>query len=154
MSKSNSSTDTPASAHIILSRKMNELVRDAVVTINKYRPANDQFTLQLGTDLRSAMADFDTLTVELARCNGGPQGQDADEMDAAQACTNRFQNTASAGFMMKRIDEAKKVLEIALAGRYGICADCEGLIDPERLEIFPLTTLCVPCKSKREAARR
>lgn len=36
------------------------------------------------------------------------------------------------------------------AGGYGICEDCGRPIDPERLEIFPQTTLCVACKGKRE----
>jgi DnaK suppressor protein len=30
-------------------------------------------------------------------------------------------------------------------GRYGICARCGRPIDPERLDILPLTTLCIEC---------
>ena len=30
-------------------------------------------------------------------------------------------------------------------GRYGICTRCGGPIDPERLEILPVTTLCIQC---------
>jgi DnaK suppressor protein len=41
-------------------------------------------------------------------------------------------------------------LSQARGGGYGICEDCGQPIDPERLEIFPQATLCVPCKSARE----
>jgi DnaK suppressor protein len=37
---------------------------------------------------------------------------------------------------------------------YGICEMCGGQIDPERLEIFPETTLCIGCKRESERISR
>ena len=37
---------------------------------------------------------------------------------------------------------------------YGICEKCGKEIDPERLEIFPETTLCVDCKRENERLNR
>ena len=45
-------------------------------------------------------------------------------------------------------------LRQAQGGGYGMCEDCGQSIDPERLEIFPQATLCVPCKSVREQPGR
>jgi DnaK suppressor protein len=33
---------------------------------------------------------------------------------------------------------------------YGVCERCGKKIDPERLEIFPETTLCIDCKRETE----
>jgi RNA polymerase-binding transcription factor DksA len=49
------------------------------------------------------------------------------------------------------VDEALKRLS---DGSYGRCADCEGTIAPERLEVLPEARLCTPCKAASGSSRR
>lgn len=39
------------------------------------------------------------------------------------------------------------------AGRYGICIDCEALVDYKRLEAYPSAKRCLPCQQHREKTR-
>ena len=48
----------------------------------------------------------------------------------------------------------ERALTQAQSGTYGICEACEQPINPERLEIFPQATLCVPCKTEQEDPTR
>lgn len=50
----------------------------------------------------------------------------------------------------RKIDSIKQAITCAQKGTYGVCEACGELINPERLEIFPQTTLCVTCKAKTE----
>lgn len=52
---------------------------------------------------------------------------------------------------LENIDHAIKNAEVI---GYGICERCGREIDPERLEIFPETTLCVDCKRETERLNR
>lgn len=49
--------------------------------------------------------------------------------------------------MLKYIDHALARME---AGEYGRCESCGAAISPERLEAFPMTTLCRRCKERQE----
>jgi RNA polymerase-binding transcription factor len=52
---------------------------------------------------------------------------------------------------LENIDHAiKQAQEVG----YGICEKCGKTIDPERLEIFPETTLCIDCKRQSERMAR
>lgn len=51
---------------------------------------------------------------------------------------------AAAG--LAEIDDALARLE---DGTYGACVRCGSAIPPERLEVRPRTTVCVPCASRR-----
>jgi DnaK suppressor protein len=44
-----------------------------------------------------------------------------------------------------QVETIHKALRNLAEGRYGVCQRCGESIDPERLEILPLTTLCVRC---------
>jgi len=44
-----------------------------------------------------------------------------------------------------QVETIRQALQNLKEGRYGICARCGQAIDPERLEILPLTTLCIQC---------
>lgn len=46
--------------------------------------------------------------------------------------------------------QIKKALEMVKKGKYGICEDCESMIDTDRLAIFPEATKCIKCEKKRE----
>lgn len=49
--------------------------------------------------------------------------------------------------MLTQIDEA---LDRMISGRYGICEECEEEIPYRRLKARPMSTLCVPCKTRQE----
>ena len=44
-----------------------------------------------------------------------------------------------------RVETIRQAMLKANEGRYGVCEQCGSAIDPERLEILPLTTLCIKC---------
>ncbi len=54
--------------------------------------------------------------------------------------------------MYRRSEQAATQIRAALtrmeAGRYGICADCEGAIDAERLRAVPHVATCTPCAAR------
>jgi DnaK suppressor protein len=49
--------------------------------------------------------------------------------------------------LLQQIDEA---LDRMVSGRYGICEECLEEIPYKRLKARPMTTLCVPCKTRQE----
>ena len=50
----------------------------------------------------------------------------------------------------RKLEDIDHAIQQAQTVGYGICEKCNKLIDPERLEIFPETTLCIDCKRERE----
>lgn len=54
-------------------------------------------------------------------------------------------------FLLVKIDEA---LERIDTGEFGICESCGSDIGPKRLEARPVTTLCIECKTRAEAAEK
>jgi len=44
-----------------------------------------------------------------------------------------------------RIETVRQALQKCEEGRYGLCEHCGNPINPERLEILPLATLCINC---------
>jgi RNA polymerase-binding transcription factor DksA len=54
----------------------------------------------------------------------------------------------------RKLQDIEHALEQVQSGKYGICERCGKPIDPERLEIFPETTLCVDCKRESERMLR
>ncbi|MBI4029191.1 MAG: TraR/DksA C4-type zinc finger protein [Candidatus Blackburnbacteria bacterium] len=54
----------------------------------------------------------------------------------------------------RRIVQMRKALTRIKLGSYGICESCGKMIDTDRLMVFPETTLCVDCESKKESKRK
>lgn len=50
----------------------------------------------------------------------------------------------------KKSEQIKKALSRIKKGKYGVCEDCNKLIDTDRLAVFPEATMCVSCEKKRE----
>lgn len=50
----------------------------------------------------------------------------------------------------KNIIQTKKALSKVKIGSYGVCEDCAGMIDTDRLMIYPEAILCAKCQKKRE----
>lgn len=77
--------------------------------------------------------------------------------DAASDLIERDKTQALIFSLERKIESIDHALEQAQAIGYGICERCGKPIEPERLEIFPETTLCITCKRETErmaAARR
>lgn len=49
--------------------------------------------------------------------------------------------------MLSKINEALLRIE---DGSFGVCMDCEEPIEPKRLEVRPVSTLCIACKERQE----
>ena len=54
----------------------------------------------------------------------------------------------------RKLEDINHAIKNAEVIGYGICEKCGKEIDPERLEIFPETTLCVDCKRESERLNR
>ncbi len=54
----------------------------------------------------------------------------------------------------KKLEDIAHAIARAQELGYGICERCGKRIDPERLEIFPETTLCIDCKRETERILR
>lgn len=68
--------------------------------------------------------------------------------DSAQATEERAEllgHIESARHRVQQIDTALRQMD---EGSYGVCADCGGEIQPERLEVRPLSVKCVGCAAK------
>ncbi len=49
--------------------------------------------------------------------------------------------------------QIKKAMSKLGIGNYGICEYCGKPIDPKRLEVFPMATLCLSCETKKDGKR-
>ena len=54
----------------------------------------------------------------------------------------------------KLISKIKSALERIDSGEFGICESCGDDIGEERLNVRPVTTLCIACKKKQEALEK
>lgn len=61
-------------------------------------------------------------------------------------------NLARRDQLKEKIASIKEAIERLEKGQYGICENCGKPIEPERLELFPETTLCATCA--RELSQR
>lgn len=51
-------------------------------------------------------------------------------------------------------DQVMLVLERINNGTYGLCDSCGEEIESERLDVMPVTSLCIQCKKREEAKQR
>ena len=58
--------------------------------------------------------------------------------------------TAIKGELNNRAKQIKKALKRIKHGKYGICEDCQKMIDTDRLGAYPEATMCINCEKKRE----
>ena len=50
----------------------------------------------------------------------------------------------------RKAAQTKKALSRIKIGKYGLCEDCDKMIDMDRLTVYPEATLCAKCQAKRE----
>ncbi len=78
--------------------------------------------------------------------------EDIDEV--ASELIERDKTQALIITLEEKLRDIEHAMNHAESTGYGICERCGKLIDPERLEIFPETTLCVECKLESEQLAR
>lgn len=76
-----------------------------------------------------------------------------DMEEAAFDLIERDKTQALIFTLERKLEEIKHAIKRAQEQTYGICESCGQEIEPERLEIFPETTLCIRCKRQREKQR-
>lgn len=98
-----------------------------------------------------AIAELTRLRDDL---KNGFESDDVD--DAASDLVERDKTQALIFALERKIESIDHALDQAQSIGYGVCERCGNQIEPERLEIFPETTLCITCKreTERVAIRR
>jgi DnaK suppressor protein len=74
--------------------------------------------------------------------------------DAAPDLVERDKIQALIFSFGRKIESIDHAIQQAQEIGYGICEKCGKDIEPERLEIFPETTLCIQCKRESERLTR
>lgn len=74
--------------------------------------------------------------------------------DAASDLIERDKIQALIFTLQRKLEDIDYAIKNAETTGYGICEKCGKEIDPERLEIFPETTMCVTCKRESERLSR
>ena len=75
-----------------------------------------------------------------------PDPLDRASAESDRAWTLRIRNRES--MLIKTIRHSLEAIE---SEKYGICEDCGEDISIERLKARPVTSFCIPCKTKRES---
>jgi len=101
--------------------------------------------LQLRDELIAiaATGDESAAVVELDQSKVGRLSR----MDAIQAQAMAKASVERREAMLRDIEAALKRID---EGSYGLCRDCDEVIDPRRLEIDPTVLRCIDCASKSE----
>jgi DnaK suppressor protein len=74
--------------------------------------------------------------------------------DAASDLIERDKMQALIFSLERKIEGIDHAIQQAQEIGYGVCESCGNKIEPERLEIFPETTLCINCKRESERMAR
>jgi RNA polymerase-binding transcription factor len=77
-----------------------------------------------------------------------------DPLDNASSDTHKNMQLKIKERKGRLILKIKEALERISDGTYGICENCEEEIPVKRLEVRPVTTLCIGCKTREEAFER
>lgn len=82
-------------------------------------------------------------------------GFESDDIDDnASDLVERDKMQALIFTLERKVESIDHAIDQAKSIGYGICEMCSKQIEPERLEIFPETTLCINCKRKSEKMQR
>lgn len=73
-----------------------------------------------------------------------------DSGDEALAYTLIDTENAIIGQRLQQVRDINAALKRMQAGTYGICIDCEGEIDFERLSVYPTAKRCIECQRHHE----
>lgn len=91
--------------------------------------------------LASLQADLKSFRHRDAEADGGVQTYEK------EMCLGQIQ------FCEQRISSLRQAIERGENGLLGICAQCGGQIEPERLKTLPDTVICSKCANHAESTR-
>lgn len=77
-------------------------------------------------------------------------GSFPDPGDQATAETNQNFTLRLRGREQKLLKKIEEAIQRISAGTYGICESCEEEISLKRLEVRPVATFCIACKTQQE----
>lgn len=102
------------------------------------------------------MKQFENLFIELKKNTLNemkmvdPTNEKGDEVDLSQEDRQRALDLKLLGrqnFMLKKIDNALFKIK---NGSFGVCEECDGEIEINRLRARPVATQCISCKEEEE----
>jgi RNA polymerase-binding protein DksA len=99
-----------------------------------------------GLDVQSVQARLLALHRELER--GTQNGEDP--ADSATRPEDLVVGWVLQSGNVDKLAQVKAALARLEAGTYGTCADCDGPINPARLEARPFATRCVNCQQRAD----
>jgi DnaK suppressor protein len=116
---------------------------------------SDQLLLELKTELQQRRKHLrEEIQRELLRADTETfselAGRVHDEGDASVADLLADINIAIIGNQVREIRAIETALQRVADGTYGICIDCESIIDPERLAAHPSAQRCFSCQDQHE----
>ena len=109
--------------------------------MNDYRQALLALRTQLEAIARTG--DESAAVVELDQARVGRLSR----MDAMQAQAIAASSKQRRASKLREIDAALRRID---AEEFGICAGCDGSINPKRLDFDPTVRFCIDCASRRE----
>lgn len=110
----------------------------------------EQFKELLTGRLADLLGQADATVNEMTDQDGNfPDPTDRASMESDRNFTLRIRDRER-----KLISKIREALERIEDGTFGICESCGEDISAKRLEARPVTTLCIDCKTKQEAAEK
>ncbi|MFZ0889588.1 MAG: TraR/DksA family transcriptional regulator [Candidatus Binataceae bacterium] len=110
-------------------------------------------TLEMLRQTLTSLREQETRKLGQFGCSGSEDtGAPEDEADSAKRQRDLEMFATVINFAEVRLATVEAALERLVAGRYGICEDCEDQIPSERLRAVPTTVYCVDCQNRREKA--
>jgi len=110
------------------------------------RPVGDFLAAQLKSlEKRKQELDADDpfFNIDRVNDNASPDA-DAEEQDGhARISAMREQ-------IDRKIIQTRRAMTRIKLGQYGLCEECGGMINTERLMIYPEATHCIKCEAKKE----
>ena len=108
------------------------------------------------TKLAELLKDRDHAQAELEHLRNDLKAEiEHDDLDDAAAdLVERDKIQALIFSLEDKVESIKHAIKQAQEIGYGVCEKCGNQIEPERLEIFPETTMCINCKRESERLAR
>ncbi len=108
---------------------------------------------ELEAERAQLLAQVRELDAEADVNNWREGGFDDDPADAGSASFERETAQSLSNHARRLLTEIDDALRRIEAGTYGVCERCGEMIEPERLEAIPYTTMCLECKRREETGR-
>jgi RNA polymerase-binding transcription factor DksA len=109
---------------------------------------SDEFVERERIKLESEKVEIEAKIQHLREWLKGEVDIDAEEGDPD--LFEREKHLALLTTLERRLEQTQTALRAIDKGLYGICERCGKPIDPERLEVKPDATMCLPCQQEVE----